>query len=75
MIQGLKRLVLWIQTLPLLEEQGLWIQAIVFHYSYAKAVSHMISMVNLAAIGVETLIIYSGPSLEKEFTKLICINP
>ena len=66
---------MWIQTLPLLEEQGLWIKAIVLHRSYAKVASHMISMVSLAAIGVETLIIYSGSSLEKEFIELTCISP
>ena len=38
-IQGLKRLVLWIQTLTLLEQQGLWIQATVLHCTYAKAMS------------------------------------
>ena len=30
--------------------------------------THMMSMVDLVAIGVETLRIYSGSSLEKEFT-------
>ena len=38
-IQGLKRLVLWSQNLTLLEDQGLWIQAIVLHCSCAKAAS------------------------------------
>ena len=37
--------------------------------------SHMMSMVNPIAIGVETLRIDSGCSLEKEFTELICMNP
>ena len=35
----------------------------------------MMSMANLVVIGVETPKIDSGCSLEKEFTKLICINP
>ena len=35
----------------------------------------MMSMVDLVAIGVETLRIDSGCSLEKEFTELICMNP
>ena len=38
-IQGLKRLLLWTQNLTLLEDQGLWIQAIVLHCSCAKAAS------------------------------------
>ena len=33
--------------------------------------AHMMSMADLVAIGVETLRIDSGCSLEKEFTKLI----
>ena len=37
--------------------------------------SHMMSMADPIAIGVETLRIYSEYSLEKEFTELICINP
>ena len=37
--------------------------------------SHMISMVDPIAIGVETLRIDSGCSLEKEFTELIRMNP
>ena len=37
--------------------------------------THMISMIDLVAIGVETLRIGSGCSLEKEFTKLIPMNP
>ena len=35
----------------------------------------MMSMVDLMAIGVETLMIDSGCSLEKEFTELIRMNP
>ena len=37
--------------------------------------SHMMIMVNPLAIGVETLRIDSGCSLEKEFTELIHMNP
>ena len=37
--------------------------------------THMMSMVDLIAIGVETLRIDSGCSLEKEFTELIRMNP
>ena len=37
--------------------------------------SHMTSMVDPIAIGVETLRIDSGCSLEKEFTELIRMNP
>ena len=37
--------------------------------------SHMMSMADPIAIGVETLKIDSGCSLEKEFTELIRINP
>ena len=37
--------------------------------------SHMMSMANPMAIGVETLRIDSGCSLEKEFTQLIRMNP
>ena len=37
--------------------------------------THMMSMTDPVAIGVETLRIDSGCSLEKEFTKLIHINP
>ena len=37
--------------------------------------SHMMSMADLVAIGVETLRIDSGCSLEKDFTKLIYMNP
>ena len=36
--------------------------------------AYMMSMADLIAIGVETLRIDSGSSLEKEFTKLIRIN-
>ena len=36
---------------------------------------HMMSISNLVAIGVETPRIDSGCSLEKEFTKLINMNP
>ena len=35
----------------------------------------MMSMADLVAIGVETPMIDSECSLEKEFTELICINP
>ena len=38
-IQGLKRLVRWIQNLSLLEDQGLWIQTSVLYLSNAKAAS------------------------------------
>ena len=37
--------------------------------------THMMSMTDLVAIGVETPRIDSGCSLEKEFTELICMNP
>ena len=37
--------------------------------------THMMSMVYLIAIGVETLRIDSGCSLEKELTELIHMNP
>ena len=37
--------------------------------------SHMMSMADTIAIGVETLGIDSGCSLEKEFTELIRMNP
>ena len=37
--------------------------------------THMMSMVDPIAIGVETLRIDIGCSLEKEFTELICMNP
>ena len=37
--------------------------------------THMMSMADPIAIGVETIRIYSGCSLEKEFTKLIYMNP
>ena len=37
--------------------------------------SHMMNMTDPIAIGVETLKIDSGCSLEKEFTELIRMNP
>ena len=37
--------------------------------------SHMMSMANPITIGVDTLMIDSGCSLEKEFTELIPMNP
>ena len=37
--------------------------------------THMMSIVDLVAIGVETPMIYSGCSLEKEFNELIRMNP
>ena len=37
--------------------------------------THMMSMDDLVAIGVETPMIYNGCSLEKEFTELIHMNP
>ena len=37
--------------------------------------THMMSMTNPIAIGVETLTIDSGCSLEKEFTESIRMNP
>ena len=37
--------------------------------------SHMMSMIDPIAIGVETLRIDSGCSLEKEFIELIRMNP
>ena len=37
--------------------------------------THMMSMADPIAIGVETLRIDSGWSLEKEFIELICMNP
>ena len=37
--------------------------------------THMMSMVDPVAIGVETLRIDSGCSFEKDFTELIHINP
>ena len=37
--------------------------------------THMISMADPVAIGVETLSIDSGCSLEKEFIELIHMNP
>ena len=48
--------------------------------NYLKRISlsnptHMMSMTDPIAIGVETLRIDSGYSLEKEFAELICMNP
>ena len=37
--------------------------------------NHMMSMADHIAIGMETLRIDSGCFFEKEFTKLICMNP
>ena len=37
--------------------------------------THIMSMADPVAIGVETLMIYSGCSLKKEFTELIRMNP
>ena len=37
--------------------------------------THITPMANPLAIGVETLRIDSGCSMEKEFTELICMNP
>ena len=37
--------------------------------------THMMSMGDLVAKGVETLRIDNRCSLEKEFTELICMNP
>ena len=37
--------------------------------------THMMSMIDPVAIGVETPRIDSGCSLEKEFSELICMNP
>ena len=37
--------------------------------------THMMSMVDSVAIGIETPMIDSGCSLDKEFTKLIRMNP
>ena len=37
--------------------------------------TYIMSMTDPVAIGVETLKIDSGCSLEKEFTELICMNP
>ena len=36
--------------------------------------THMMSMADPIAIGVESLMIDSGCSLEKEFIELICVN-
>ena len=48
--------------------------------NYSKTITlfgltHMMSMTNHVAISVETLLIDSGSSLEKEFTELIRMNP
>ena len=40
-----------------------------------SGLTHMMSMVDFVAIGVETLRIDSGCSLEKEFIKFIHMNP
>ena len=48
------------------------------NYSERIALSdltHMMSMADPVAISMKTLRIDSGCSLEKEFTKLICMNP
>ena len=37
--------------------------------------THMMSMADPVAIGIETLRIDSGCSLEKEHIELICMNP
>ena len=37
--------------------------------------THMMSMIDPVAIGVQTLKIDSGCFLEKELAKLICMNP
>ena len=37
--------------------------------------THMMSMADPIAVGVETLRIDSGCSLQKEFTELIRVNP
>ena len=37
--------------------------------------THMMSMADPVAIDVETLRIDNGCSLEKDFTKLICMSP
>ena len=40
-----------------------------------STIVRLMSMTDPIAIGVETLRIDSGCSLEKEFTELICMNP
>ena len=40
-----------------------------------SGLTHMMSMSDLIAIGVETLRIDSEGSLENFFTELICVNP
>ena len=50
----------------------------ILNYSERIALSdltHMMSMADHVAIGVETPKIDSGCSLEKEFTEFICMNP
>ena len=37
--------------------------------------THMMSMADLVTISIETLMIHSGCSLEKEFTELIHLKP
>ena len=37
--------------------------------------THIMSITNPIAIGVETPRIHSGCSMKKEFTELICMNP
>ena len=49
-------------------------------YNYLERIipsdpTHMMSMTDLVAIGVETLRVDNWCSLEKEFTKLIRMNP
>ena len=56
-IQGLKRLVLWIQILTLLEDQGLWIQVLVLLCSCAKATSS----------GIRARQVFSRSSLQRMF--------
>ena len=48
------------------------------NFSKRKALfdpTHMMSMVDLVTVGVETLRIDNGCSLEKDFTELIHMNP
>ena len=59
-IQGLKRLVLWTQNLTLLEDQGLWIQTLVFHLSYTLRLRQVVSEQHL-----RSNISYSRMSKEK----------
>ena len=51
---------MWIQTLTLLEEQGLWIQAIVLHSSCAKAASSTLTLFVICVISSST---FGGASL------------